>query len=153
MRFSEAMELGRLLLRPMAGHLISPDGLYGCAMGMAGLAVGLRLYLPPCKILGVDLKAEENYEVVAQVWPWINRKFVALIMPCGCVASITHTLIEDYGDVITHIFDEHVKGNSPRLWTMDMLITWVRSVEPEEESQRSQPAPSVMSDQSVVHNG
>src|SRR5258705_6677476 len=111
MKLSEAMALGRVLLKPKAMFLTDGEG-SGCALGMALTAIGVKIECP-CSI------DEPEGE-----WPWL-RKFCDC--PCSCGLPLSYTA------AITHIFDDHVMKSSLEPWTLDQLIDWIKSVEPAAE--------------------
>lgn len=105
MRLSEAIALGRTTIP----RLISAN-LEGCAMGMAANAVSCGL----------------SYLALSKVWPWLYGK------------SFRCPQCDERGEdnamnIIVHLFDHHIMWN-PDL-TLDQLIDWVRSVEPQETTE------------------
>jgi len=113
MRLSDAIALGRTLLKPRAGSTFSAGG-YGCANGMALAAIGKS----NCRV-GDSL--DENFPIEAM-------RFAGKL-PCGCLDIGGYS--SDVGGVIAHLFDTHVMDG--KTWTLDELIDWVRSVEPPEQ--------------------
>jgi hypothetical protein len=118
MRLSEAIALGRVLVRPAARAEYHHDE-SGCARGMALEAVGARVHnLSVC-----------NFEVFERLWPWTTKTLA--LWPCSCESDGTRWSISVW---ITHFFDEHVMqfcgDRKIELWTMERLIDWVASVEP-----------------------
>jgi hypothetical protein len=71
---------------------------------------------------GTLLKGHNVYKS----WPWVSKPLLNL--PCGCLHK------DDFADgangTIAHLFDRHVFEKCD--WTLDQLIDWVRSVEPQE---------------------
>ena len=141
MRLSEAISLGSLIAEPEFGTLIvyRDSGPKACALGMAGLATGAQMKKdvpgePAFHIFGVHLEGtpshiEDRYEFVSELWPWTAgqapQKF-----PCGCEYEG-----EDFGDVVIHIFDNHVESGE---WSLQQLVDWVGSVEPAEGLSQSE---------------
>ncbi len=112
MKLSEAMALGRVLLKPKAMFLTD-----GCALGMALTAIGVKIE-KPCFIEEPTIQ-----------WPWL-KKFCN--RPCSCGG-----LYFSYTQAIAHVFDCHVMSKMwNQQWTMDQLIDWIKSVEPAEEPKR-----------------
>lgn len=135
MKLSEAIALGSVLIKPRANYLLDKSGTAGCALGMAGMAVGLSLRGPNISFCGINIGSEERYEPLRETWPWLLQTVSEY--PCGCALD---SKSEDVEDTITHLFDEHVAvpiefGN--RDWALDRLIDWVRSVEPVEASEET----------------
>lgn len=127
MRLSEAIGLGSVLIKPRANYLLDESGTMGCALGMAGIAIGLSLRGPKISFCGINIGSEERYEPLREAWPWLLQTVSEY--PCGCALD---SKCEDHEDTITHLFDNHVAvpiefGNKD--WTLDRLIDWVRSVE------------------------
>ena len=109
MRLSDAIALGRTLVKPMAGKPLSKDNDYGCTIGMALRAVG-RAY-------NCSQSDEQNwnwwpvYQQFLEEWPW----------------TLSHPVI-NMSDIFRRFDREVMQGTM----TLDQLIDWVRSVEPEE---------------------
>src|SRR6266404_2334097 len=114
MKLSEAMALGRVLLKPKAKFLIDGEG-SGCALGMALTAIGVKIE-KPCFI-----------EEPEKQWPWLKK---SCNYPCSC------GLHSFYTEAIAHVFDFHVMSKWSSPWTLDQLIDWIKSVEPAEEPKR-----------------
>jgi hypothetical protein len=129
MKLSDAIVLGRILINPVRFRLLTDNGKGGCALGMAGVATGLKLHsCGPCTVLGIRLEAKDDYAVLSKTWPWLDQKITD--MPCGCEPCEDDCT--DQADIITHLFDTHVDCRCGCGWTLEQLIQWVRSVEPEE---------------------
>lgn len=112
MRPSEALALGRVLLRPVAG-IIRNDRGGGCALGMMQAAAPL----------------EE--EAITQWMLKTRAKF-----PCGCVMGKEASI----SDITMHLFDGHVEEadfhnyhveKRTGGWNIDKLVDWLRKVEDE----------------------
>ncbi len=133
MRLSEAILIGSTVVKPKAGTQFSAEEQAGCAIGMAGVAIGASFSSVP------DGRREGGLESIYG-WEWTGRR---VHLPCWCFVfqkkSIAWT--------ITHIFDTHVmlKKN----WTLEQLVTWVRSVEPAEVVATDSQAPTT----SAAHCG
>lgn len=131
MKFSEAVLLGSTLLHPIPYNRNNGRG-EGCAIGMAEESGGVR-------------RAEES-------WPWLAKlagptdKY-----PCGCLTHYpssmgieTYSLLERlYAARVAHIFNEHVCKD--KTWTLEQLVDWIRSVEPEEVAIAEQKAEEAVS--------
>ena len=134
MRLSDAIALGRLVIKPYRGSFIRRDGDdndQGCALGMALVAV-----------MNVRDFINDPASAALKQWPWLVRRFS---LPCRtmqfdnlgrpngqwCVkaesldARFPEQALSGIA-CITHLFDAH-HGQD---WTLDQLIEWVRSVEP-----------------------
>lgn len=116
MKLSDAIALGRVLVKPKANFLVDGEG-SGCALGMALTAVGKKIEMP-------SFLEEPEIE-----WPWLKK--VCGYHFCSCFYGVS------YSQAIAHIFDGHVmKSMALEPWTLDRLIDWVRSVEPKESKKR-----------------
>ncbi len=112
--------LGSTILKPMAGVRISADGVSGCALGMAEVAVGYK------RKIRDDAQLEGKY-------PWLERKYRDF--PCKCRGFGRDNVV----GIIEHLFDAHVMEENGKAftqagdverWTLAQLVDWVRSVEP-----------------------
>jgi len=64
-------------------------------------------------------------------YPWVYQKMDG---PCGCSDQYNFSLEKPaVTHIIAHIFDEHIFGAKD--WTLERLVDWVRSVEPEEKTE------------------
>ena len=132
MRLSDAIALGRMILRPLGGTFNDGKG-GGCALGMAYMAAGLD----PYKELFSAMQCEPG-------WKWIENTL--FVLPCGCTGYNKLYALS----TIVHLFDIHVMHLGD--WTLDQLIDWVRSVEPpeaitdtkEEPWETQQPVPGLV---------
>jgi hypothetical protein len=124
MRLSDAIAMGRVLLKPVGGTTFDADGKGGCAIGMA------------LKARGFDTRGLV-FNPLAEYWDWTTGWPLGMMLPCGC-HSEGYNSGNNVGMVIAHIFDFHVMGGAHPLWTLDQLIDWVRSIEPTEAT----PSPS-----------
>lgn len=119
MRLSEAIALGRVLLAPYRGYLLIP-GARGCALGMACLGAGVHIEAK------IDTD-QENVDALVTEWPWLINDCPHICPSCGQGGNVG----DSYFYAISHIFDNHVANLNPDL-SLDQLIDWVRSVEPDE---------------------
>lgn len=110
MRLSDAIALGRTLIKSQPGTVWDERDASGCAWGMAFAATGNHY----CDNIGLKLLG----------WHWSRMKTVC--MSCSCFQPDTTFLYVD--NAIAHLFDKHVYEKCD--WTLDQLIDWVRSVEP-----------------------
>lgn len=124
MRLSEAIALGRTLIESVPYTRWDERG-GGCALGMAESAMGLKRWSPQNSL-------SELWECSIDQQPGFEWMTTAHFKaPCSCFdAGVCMSAI------IAHNFNEHVHGAKD--WTLDQLIDWVRSVEPEET-----PSPTV----------
>lgn len=115
MRAAEAIRLGSLVIKPVAGKFGDENG--GCAIGMGNFALSKE---------GGCMHFVDKYLTL----------FVSQIpsdfLPCGCPA--TFPTLEGCGGrftisgTIIHLFDHHVVGAKD--WTIDRLCEWLDSVDP-----------------------
>lgn len=120
MRLSDAIMLGRMLLKP-APYTTIFEG-EGCALGMAFATLGCSTHE----------QAMAKCKTDAANWKWIAQKCA---LPCDCTSDgfpKKHPKTGTYQCAIAHLFNEHVCGDED--WTLDQLIDWVRSVEPNDEA-------------------
>lgn len=120
MRLSDAIAMGRVLLKPKA-YVTIMDG-EGCALGMAFAAIGVTSHK----------EAVKRCKTVPE-WKWLG-KTKPVLFPCYCNPAEDRILRykDDYRGWIAHLFNEHVCGD--KTWNLDQLIDWIRSVEPAEPS-------------------
>lgn len=118
MRLSEAIAIGRTLIKAVPMVRLSDDGQRGCALGMADAAYGKAAWA-----------ANDIHQWVAQS--------ECPRLPCGCELN-SYWLI--YTNTIAHVFNQHVCGDGT--WTLDQLIDYVRSVEPAEPAEPAIPQPA-----------
>lgn len=124
----EAMQLGRLLVKPTYGQLISQSGISACALGMAGLAGGMT----KGELLEAqfDESIDGDYRALITKWP-VLQKIVKL--PCKCTGLEPFSSVKSQScsleRAIVHLFDEHVKRNREDQWTFEQLVSFVISVE------------------------
>lgn len=115
MKFSEAMVLGSLTLEPMAGVRGYKNDSFGCAIGMAEHAVGIRT----------------GFAEAERQWTWLD---MAVAPPCNCY-QVYHN--SRPASIVAHLFNEHVMDRYDTDWTFNRLVAWVKSIEPEEASDGS----------------
>src|SRR6266852_2577714 len=75
MRLSDAIALGRTLIKARAGSTYFDDG-SGCAIGMGIAAIGKR-----------DLRASDALNAAG--WEWTTAFPIPAVMPCGCKSKIS----------------------------------------------------------------
>ena len=130
MRLSDAIEMGRVLVRPYAGMILyTPYEIeMGCALGMAGRAA--NVYREGQTVNGTAMSD------IWREWPWTI--LVSFDMPFADVCACAHVCSGRLDgrllmatQVIAHLFDQHVCGHE---MTLDQLIEWVRGVEPREDA-------------------
>lgn len=118
MRLSDAIALGRTLIGSVKGRLFEKHGdgnLFGCALGMGVAAVGRQ----------EQAMERDQHEEVLSIWPWLEIS--DLVPKCDCSEKMPHYRVNGFG-LIAHMFDHHVGVDM----TMEQLIDYVRSVEPNE---------------------
>jgi hypothetical protein len=125
-KLSEAIQLGRTVIRPVSG--IQDDGRGGgCAIGMGLKANGVQPSRRP--VVDGDFTSpeeKETFEAAIGAWPWLGA---TISIPCSypCILS-GHPA--SYANAIAHIFGSHVFGKAD--WTLNQLVEWIQSVEPAE---------------------
>ena len=115
MKLSEAILLGSTVVKPKAGTQFDSDEHSGCAIGMAGTAIGAGFRETPggCREGGLH---------TIMGWEWTAKQ---QRLPCWCLPLRKRSMAW----TITHIFDHHIMGK--KNWTLERLVAWVASVEPE----------------------
>jgi len=122
MRLSDAIALGRTIIKPKSGSY--PTDTEGCALDM-----------------GMRATEGGNWHKSNRRWPWLEKECPTL--PCNCFRARgwPNTVELNFSWAIIHLFDTHVFASEYSVaferWSLDMLIDWVRSVEPQEETERS----------------
>jgi hypothetical protein len=111
MRLSDAIAMGRVLIKLNPGLFLDPFCNQGCALGMGLAAVDGR-------------KVKDNQERIAELWPWTSD-----ICPRGSRNENTRfcerwSYAHEIGAMAYRVYE--------KLMSLDQLIDWVRSVEPEE---------------------
>jgi hypothetical protein len=116
MLLSEAIEIGRLILKPEADILFNKERNSGCALGMA--------------LAGVALEPVASSPPLRALWPWLAS---VCVYPCSCKKRDGEIV-----GIIAHLFDFHVMGGlvqGPQdlpFRTLDGLLYWIRQHEPPE---------------------
>lgn len=114
MRLSDAIATGRVLVEHKGGNIA------GCAIGMALASGGGADYM---------------FQGLGDMWHWTIQAVVD--RPCGNCGGFFNN--DDgmmvmhgagFSGALAHMFDVHVMQEKD--WTLDQLIDWVRSVEPNE---------------------
>ncbi len=131
MKLSEAIMLGSAVITPNPGGILHDDG-SGCALGMALEAAGKARYVDVISGLPKTIAFFRNRDTIRSLWPWLRRDFP---VPCACSRNSWSTGF----NLITHLFDDHVFGRGD--WTLDRLVSWIHSVEPQEEGPESGTVP------------
>jgi hypothetical protein len=121
MRLSDAIALGRTLVKPHRLAEYYEDG-SGCARGMALEACNARAHSDDYNL---------HDDAFYRLWPWTSVS--PNKAPCNCQVMSVYP----FNAQIQHLFDSHVTGIAKPTWTLDQLIDWVRSVEPDEEPEQS----------------
>jgi hypothetical protein len=138
MRLSDAIATGRTLIHASSGLVFDVTGNFGCAIGMALSARGVRRDLEPLTV--------DEYISLVPEWAWAT--FVQCFTP-PCTCAENSEVYSSVAIAITHLFDMHVFGHCD--WTLDQLIDWVRSVEPEEAPQLTETLVATEASHKVVH--
>jgi hypothetical protein len=123
MRLSEQILLGRHLVeKPSASDLNA------CALGMGMKAEGIA----------TEHRGQPNYRGLVRRWPWLLDDYQE--KPCRCITVLDvddDIKSETYCAAIAHLFDRHIIGTAPS-WTLEQLVDYVRSVEPEEAPEQAE---------------
>jgi hypothetical protein len=140
MRFSEAIALGSMSLKPSAGKFLNRDRTEGCAMGMAYVGMGEVAYNKlqdqlftkhrapmPCDCVGTVMGGSCIYGLRVE---WVGR-------------------VHSVAQIIVHLFNYHVM--TVKDWSMDKLIDWVRLVEPAEAEVAEVPVATPVVEEVLVH--
>lgn len=125
MKFTEALVLGSTVLQPKAGMYLSEDNSKGCAIGMAGYAIGLR-----ARILGPVLKDDFDTGAVQAHWPWLKQRIPSVCV-CVNIPSVSNHSVTIF-EFIVHMFDIHVTGHVARKndpWSFEQLVEAIRKLE------------------------
>lgn len=126
MLLSDAIAMGRTLVKPTPTTEWAVGG-GGCARGMALEAIGKRCAYATPYGPWESGKGHPNIANFLTAWPWTER---LTSVPCLCYGE---PVVAEIAIVISHMFDRHVSmPGCTDSWTLDQLIDWVRSVEPEE---------------------
>jgi hypothetical protein len=123
MRLSEAILLGSTVLAPKAGGQHFSETQQGCALGMAAVARGctFRTVIRP-----IDDRERRTLGVEGVWGDWVLESEER---PCDCWRIWIRRKMPIKG-VIAHLFDYHIMDK--RNWTLEQLVAWVKTVEPQE---------------------
>lgn len=121
MKLSEAILLGSTVLTAKAGGQYFDELEAGCALGMAGIALGGR-FVP---VVG-EVAEKERRTLGAEV-VWGNWMLQVVMRTCDCMPLRVPRAMR-IKDIITHLFDYHFMEK--RDWTLDQLAAWVEKWEP-----------------------
>lgn len=116
MRLSEAILIGREVVKPRPGTVYRVDDNSGCAIGMAVVGAGRK------RIDGQMMWLE-----FFEMWPWV---YTIVKCPCQCPLGLGYH--EDVGSLIPHLFDQHVFGSCD--WTIEQIAHWIATIEPSEHN-------------------
>jgi hypothetical protein len=122
MKLSEAILLGSTVLAPQAGKQYSSETKAGCALGMAAVANG-------CTFRPITQFNEYDRRTLGTEGVWGNWVLTRMARPCKCWRLLVPREMR-IKDIIAHIFDYHVMGR--KNWTLEQLVEWVKTVEPNE---------------------
>ena len=111
MRLSDAIGLGRTIVKAKSHTVLTKDNSQGCAVGMALVAVGKKYNCDN------DWDVNPLYKQFDDEWPWTKNR---ITMDGDCIIFVV---------ALFRQFDNKVMTGH---WTLDQLIDWVRSVEPAE---------------------
>lgn len=134
MKLSEAILLGSTILTPKAGGQHFAEDQSGCALGMAAVARGCTFRRAAYPVSERDRRALGTEGV------WGNWVLNLAPRPCDCWRFWIPRKLR-IKDTITHIFDYHIMRK--RNWTLDQLVAWVQTVEPEDYSPAGAVDPAV----------
>jgi hypothetical protein len=125
MKLSEAILLGSTILAPQAGRQYSSETKSGCALGMAAVATGCT-FRPTTRVF-----PEYDRRTLGVEGVWGSWMLTRMSRPCHCWRLLVPREMR-IKDIIAHIFDYHVMVK--RNWTLEQLVEWVKTVEPEEDT-------------------
>jgi hypothetical protein len=124
MKLSEAILLGSTVLAAKPGGQYFPETEAGCALGMAAIANG-------CSFRHVtEPVAESDRRTLGAEGVWGTWVLRVVMRPCECTPDVPREM--RIKDIIAHLFDVHVVGK--KNWTLDRLVAWVQTWEPDETS-------------------
>lgn len=104
MKAWEALAIGRHMILPLRGKILTPDG-RGCALGMIQVASG-----------------QEQMDILGRL------KRTQASRPCDCRGCSCECCGKiSTANVITHLFDYHVMMVGD--WTIERMIDWLRVIE------------------------
>jgi len=134
MKLSDAILLGSTVLVAKPGQYFSETDA-GCALGMAAIAKGYKFQRPSAFRLRGNRATRRHYVPVKNrrtlgtegVWgDWVLN---IMARPCQCWRLFVPREMR-IKDIIAHLFDRHVMAR--KNWTLDQLVAWVKTVEPDE---------------------
>jgi hypothetical protein len=134
MKLSEAILLGSTILTPKAGGQHFAEDQSGCALGMAAIARG-------CTFRPAYSFAEEDRRSLGTEGVWGDWVLNVVPRPCACWRFWIPRELR-IKDTITHIFDYHIMRK--RNWTLEQLVAWVQTVEPEEHNPAGKIDPALL---------
>lgn len=125
MQLSEAIMLGSTMVDPY-----DPNVWNRCALGMAAAATGAKrhhpYYVTPAGVLGVDA-GDGTLDFLTELrerFPILTTRIGSPCCQCEMVGG--HPRL---ADVIVHLHDYHLHGDSPVRWTLDQIVDFIRRVE------------------------
>ena len=125
MKLREAILLGSTVMSAKAGRQYFSESEAGCALGMAAIAKGCSFR----HVSGPVAKDDVRTLGAEGVWgSWVLR---VVKRPCECWALRVPRDMR-IKDIIAHLFDRHIVEK--KNWTLDQLVAWVQTWEPEEIS-------------------
>jgi len=116
MRLSDAIAVGRVLVKGFVSRTYFGDGCTACAIGVAQLALGKKIH---------------DDDFVFSQWEWLGKIIKWSCPSPGC----WHENCKNYGIAAVGHVMRHVAPDDlchEHNMTFDQLIDWVRSVEPAE---------------------
>ena len=131
MKLSDAILLGSTLLAPQAGRQYSAETQSGCALGMAAIATG-------CSYRKVRNVPWQERRTLGVEGVWGSWTLEVVKRPCKCFFLFVPRKMR-VKDVIAHVFDYHVVRQ--KNWSLEQLVDWVRTVEPNEPAKPQPEAP------------
>jgi hypothetical protein len=122
MKLSEAILLGSTVLAPKAGVQYFSEQKAGCALGMAAIANG-------CTFRPTNHFDDRDRRTLGTEGVWGRWVLNVVKRPCTCWRLLVPREMR-IKDIIAHLFDYHVMVK--KNWTLEQLVEWVKTVEPEE---------------------
>jgi hypothetical protein len=122
MKLSDAILLGSTVLAAQPGRQYFSENEAGCALGMAAIANGCRFHT----VTGpIPLKDRRTLGAEGVWGDWV---LIVMARPCHCWRFRVPREMR-IKDIIAHLFDYHVVAR--KNWTLDQLVAWVKTVEPQ----------------------
>jgi hypothetical protein len=154
MKLSDAIMLGSTQLRFEPKYWMCEDG--GCLLGLGGYAVGVRYETDENKR---DVATMDEIGKITAIWPWINNsvevpQFIRKLPPYEDIYPFAYLSNMGYltnrrtyqAKALISVMAVHVKlGNL----TMEQVVDWIRSVEPQEAEPTPQEAVEIFCDSLV----